>query len=89
MPHDLGHEAIKCWLRKDSDNFRSRFPTEFVLNYDAFLFNRKRSSETKRTAMGAKFATEYSALEMGLSDEKCNTRTYKRKEPLKTTGIDL
>ena len=85
IPHELGIEAIKYWLRKYPNDTPSRFPKkfiiegiEFILKNNTFCFNEKNYRQTKGTAMGTKFAPVYATLVIGYLEEKLYKQIHEK-----------
>ena len=101
IPHELGIEAIKYWLRKYPNDTPSRFPKkfiiegiEFILKNNTFCFNEKIFRQTKGTAMGTKFAPVYATLVIGYLEENYINRYMKNmavnmQKSLYITGKDF
>ena len=85
IPHELGIEAIKYWLRKYPNDTPSRFPKkfiiegiDFILKNNTFCFNEKNYRQMKGTAMGTKFAPVYATLVIGYLEEKLYKQIHEK-----------
>ena len=66
IPTELGIEAVKFWIEKYPNLLHDRFPQEFaiqvlkhILEINTFNFGNSHFLQTKKTAMGTKFAATY------------------------------
>ena len=69
IPHDLGLDAIKFWLKKHPEDLHRRFTDNFILDSiefnlqnNTFYFNGEHYRQRKGTAMWTKFAPVYATL---------------------------
>ena len=76
IPHDLGIEAIKFWLKKCPNKIDGRFSHDFIiksleiiLKRNVFYFNGNHYQQNKGTAMGTKVAPTYATLVLGYLEE--------------------
>ena len=76
IPHDLGIEAIRYWLRRHPDLIATRFTTEFVLEAllfvlenNHFLFDGVCYHQDIGTAMGPAMAPPYACVAIGFLEE--------------------
>lgn len=77
IPHELGLEAIKYWIRKRPDLIPSRFTEDFILESielmlknNNFFFNNDMFQQLIGTAMGHVFAPQYACLVIGYLEEE-------------------
>ena len=77
IPHDLGLEAIRYWIRKRRDLIAPRFSEAFILESielmlknNNFYFNDDMFQQLIGTAMGHVFAPQYACLVIGYLEEE-------------------
>ena len=77
IPHELGLEAIKYWIRKRRDLIDNRFSEEFILESielmlknNNFKFDDEMYRQLIGTAMGHVFAPQYACLVIGYLEEE-------------------
>ena len=77
IPHELGLEAIKHWVRKRRDLIDDRFSEDFIvdaielmLQNNNFKFNGGMFTQMIGTAMGHVFAPQYACLVIGYLEEE-------------------
>ena len=81
IPHDLGLEAIVCWLQNHNTNLKRPFTKEFmlkaislILKENTFQFNDKDYKQIQGTAMGTEMAPTYATLVMGYLEKQLYVR---------------
>ena len=77
IPHELGLEAIRYWIRKRRDLIDDRFSEEFILEAielmlknNNFKFDEEMFTQLIGTAMGHVFAPQYACLVIGYLEEE-------------------
>ena len=76
IPHELGLEAMKYWIRRRRDLIDERFSEEFILEAielmlknNNFKFDNEMYRQLVGTAMGHVFAPQYACLVIGYLEE--------------------